>query len=155
LGDDKILSIDEGDPMDHHVSVLRSRISRNLFILALLAPVFLGGCQSAPDSQKVGLLISPQDAQTELSQGAFLLDVREVSEFQQVHISGATLIPLGQLASHFADLPKDRLILVICRTGVRSAQGRDLLLANGFTLVSSVSGGMQAWVAAGLPVAAP
>lgn len=83
------------------------------------------------------------------SAGAFILDVRELSEWQTVHIPGATLIPLGELANRLSELPKDQEIVVVCRSGNRSAQGRDILLNAGFTNVTSMAGGMNQWSAAG------
>ena len=84
------------------------------------------------------------------SAGAFILDVREPSEWQQGHIPGATLIPLGELASLASELPQDQKIVVVCRSGNRSAQGRDILLEAGFKNVTSMTGGMNQWQAAGL-----
>jgi rhodanese-related sulfurtransferase len=81
--------------------------------------------------------------------GAFVLDVREPSEWAVGHIPGATLIPLGQLASRTAEVPSDRQVVVVCHSGNRSAQGRDILLAAGFPSVTSMAGGMSAWTAAG------
>ncbi|MPM53911.1 Thiosulfate sulfurtransferase GlpE [bioreactor metagenome] len=83
------------------------------------------------------------------SAGAFILDVRELSEWQTVHIPGATLIPLGELPNRLTELPKDQEIVVVCRSGNRSAQGRDILLNAGFTNVTSMAGGMNQWSAAG------
>lgn len=87
------------------------------------------------------------------NQGAFILDVREPSEWAQFHISGATLIPLEELPNRLNEVPKDRQVVVVCRTGIRSAQGRDILLKAGFTKVTSMAGGMNQWQAQGLPVA--
>jgi rhodanese-related sulfurtransferase len=84
--------------------------------------------------------------------GALVLDVREPDEWAQGHVPGATLIPLGELAARTGELPRDRDIVVICRSGNRSAQGRDILLGAGFPSVTSVGGGIAAWSAAGLPV---
>jgi rhodanese-related sulfurtransferase len=85
--------------------------------------------------------------------GAVVLDVREPSEWAEGHVPGATLIPLGELARRASELPHDGTIVVICRSGNRSAQGRDILLAAGYE-ATSVDGGMTAWRAAGLPVEA-
>ncbi|MDD5371211.1 MAG: rhodanese-like domain-containing protein [Anaerolineaceae bacterium] len=85
-------------------------------------------------------------------QGAFILDVREPSEWEQFHISGATLIPLGDLPNRLTEVPKDREVVVVCRTGHRSAQGRDILTQAGFTHVTSMAGGITAWQAQGLPL---
>ncbi|MEP7378615.1 MAG: rhodanese-like domain-containing protein [Chloroflexota bacterium] len=85
--------------------------------------------------------------------GAFVLDVREPSEWVTGHIAGAKLIPLGQLPTRLAEVPRDRAVVVVCRTGNRSAQGRDILVGAGYTAVTSMTGGMTDWIAQGNPVA--
>ncbi len=95
--------------------------------------------------------ISVNEAVAKQQAGAFILDVREPSEWNDAHIAGATLIPLGELASRLSELPKDKQIVVVCRSGNRSAQGRDILLNNGFTQVTSMAGGLNQWKAAGYP----
>lgn len=84
--------------------------------------------------------------------GAFILDVREPSEWAQGHIEGAVLIPLGELAGRLNEIPKDQRIVVVCRSGNRSARGRELLLNSGFDRVTSMTGGMNQWQAEGNPV---
>jgi rhodanese-related sulfurtransferase len=96
--------------------------------------------------------VSPAQADRLQKDGALVLDVREPSEWVTGHIDGATLIPLGELPARLGELPRDRSIVVVCRSGNRSAQGRDLLLQAGFAAVASMDGGMADWVAAGLPV---
>jgi rhodanese-related sulfurtransferase len=95
--------------------------------------------------------ISVSEAVAKQQDGAFILDVREPSEWTDAHIAGATLIPLGELASRLSELPKDKEIVVVCRSGNRSAQARDLLLNDGFTQVTSMAGGLNQWKAAGYP----
>lgn len=80
-------------------------------------------------------------------QGSFILDVREQSEWDQFHNPGATLIPLGELSNRLNEVPKDKTVVVVCRTGHRSAQGRDILLNAGFTQVTSMTGGVTEWQA--------
>jgi len=82
----------------------------------------------------------------------FFLDVREPSEWAEVHIPYATLIPLGDLTARLSEIPKDQNIVVVCRSGKRSAVGRDLLLNSGFSSVTSMAGGMNTWQAQGHPV---
>jgi len=82
----------------------------------------------------------------------FFLDVREPSEWAEVHIPYATLIPLGDLTARLSEIPKDQNIIVVCRSGNRSAVGRDLLLDSGFTNVTSMAGGVSTWQAQGHPV---
>ncbi|NSW54045.1 MAG: rhodanese-like domain-containing protein [Anaerolineae bacterium] len=81
--------------------------------------------------------------------GAFMLDVREPDEWQAGHIPGATLIPRGELEARLDELPTDRPIVVYCRSGNRSAVGRDILLDAGFLSVTSMAGGFNAWAQAG------
>jgi rhodanese-related sulfurtransferase len=87
------------------------------------------------------------------TQGAFILDVRQPEEWAQFHIPGATLIPLGDLPNRLNEVPKDKEVVVVCRTGHRSAQGRDILKNAGFTKVTSMAGGVTQWQTAGLPIA--
>jgi len=123
-----------------------------LGVVVLAVSVIIGvqtGKQAAvvmPDT------VTVQDAQERFGNGAYLLDVREQSEWDAGHIEGAALIPLGQLAERASELPKDRDILIICRSGNRSGQARDLLRGMGFERTTSISGGITAWMAAGLPV---
>jgi rhodanese-related sulfurtransferase len=119
--------------------------------LAAIGPAILSGC-AAPQSPSVPLEISPAQAKIEIQNGAMVLDVRQQVEYTAGHIGGAVLIPLDDLASRVQALPKDRLIIVQCRTGGRSAQGRDLLHQQGFANVTSLSGGILAWQAAGYSV---
>jgi DMSO/TMAO reductase YedYZ molybdopterin-dependent catalytic subunit/rhodanese-related sulfurtransferase len=83
--------------------------------------------------------------------GALLLDVREPGEWQSGHVAQAWLLPMGQVARHRSDLRQDRRIVVVCRSGGRSAAVAEALRAWGFDAVN-LSGGMTAWAVAGLPV---
>jgi DMSO/TMAO reductase YedYZ molybdopterin-dependent catalytic subunit/rhodanese-related sulfurtransferase len=83
--------------------------------------------------------------------GALMLDVREPSEWQAGHVAQAWLLPMGQVARQRSDLPSDRQIVVVCRSGGRSAAVAEALRAWGFDAVN-LSGGMTAWAVAGLPV---
>jgi NADPH-dependent 2,4-dienoyl-CoA reductase/sulfur reductase-like enzyme/rhodanese-related sulfurtransferase len=73
--------------------------------------------------------------------GSFLLDVREKIELAVEHVPDAVNIPLGELRSRLDELPRDREILVICRSGQRAYTATRCLLQNGFD-ASVVSGGM-------------
>ncbi len=97
--------------------------------------------------------ISVAQAAEKRDQGAFILDVRQPEDWQQFHIPGATLIPLGELPNRLNEVPKNKEIVVVCRTGHRSAQGRDILLNAGFPRVTSMAGGVTQWQAEGLAIA--
>ncbi len=107
---------------------------------------------NAPKAQLPDVVSVAQAADLK-SQGAFILDVRQPEEWTQFHIPGATLIPLGDLPNRLNEVPKDKKIVVYCRTGVRSAQGRDILRQAGFPQVTSLNGGITQWQAQGQPIA--
>jgi hypothetical protein len=71
--------------------------------------------------------ISVEEAVAKKDSGAFILDVRQPEEWNEFHVPDSTLIPLAELASRVDELPKDQEIVVVCRSGNRSAQGRDIL----------------------------
>jgi len=83
--------------------------------------------------------------------GAFVLDVRQPEEWAEVHIPGATLIPLGELPGRVAEVPRDRDVVVVCHSASRSQAGQDILLGAGYLRVTSMTGGVREWQAAGLP----
>lgn len=95
--------------------------------------------------------ISISDASALRDGGAFILDVREPSEWNEFHIPGATLIPLGELTGRVAEVPRDKPVVVVCRSGNRSKTGRDILETAGFTNVTSMAGGVTTWRNQGLP----
>jgi len=98
--------------------------------------------------------VDVKTAQSMVSQGALLLDVREPSEYAAVHAVNAKLLPLGQVESRLQELEafKDQPVAVICRSGRRSAQAVAMLQEAGFTQVVNVQGGTSAWEQAGLEV---
>lgn len=81
-----------------------------------------------------------------------LVDVREPGEYAQVRAPGAVLMPLSAFVQRHRELPQDRPLLMICRSGARSAQATAFLIGNGWPDVANVAGGMLAWERAGLPV---
>lgn len=95
--------------------------------------------------------ITVTEAYDKYSQGVFLLDVRTQEEWESFHAPNTTLIPLDELANRVNELPKDQEIVVICRSGNRSQEGRDILLEAGFTNVSSMAGGLNEWRSTGYP----
>ena len=76
-----------------------------------------------------------------------LIDVREPDEHAIAHIEGARLIPLQTLPDVVDQLPLDRDIYIHCRSGMRSAKAVQFLQHHGFTRVSNVTGGIEAWLA--------
>ena len=115
------------------------------FIVYLIALGGGGGNDGLPRE------VSVDEGYQLVQSGVFMLDIRTQEEWDEYHAPNATLIPLDQLQNRLAELPKDREILVVCRSGNRSRQGRDILLSAGFNAVS-MSGGLKEWAAQGYPV---
>ena len=84
---------------------------------------------------------------------SLLIDVREPPEFSRGHLAGARLLPLRLLVEETPKLPRQRPILLVCRSGRRTSRALHLLESQGFTQLHGLRGGMLAWRAAGLPVA--
>ena len=106
-------------------------------------------------------LVSPQDASAEAaSGGALFVDVRQTEEWQHGHIEGAVRAPRGLLEfvadpaspRHDEALDPARRVIMVCHSGVRAALAGQSLQTLGYTDVALLEGGMEAWLAAGLPI---
>jgi rhodanese-related sulfurtransferase len=95
--------------------------------------------------------VAPDAGRALVDGGALLLDVREPDEWEAGHASDARFIPLGALEARVGELAENPSIVVICRSGARSARATTFLVAQGFDAVN-LAGGMRAWAAAGLDV---
>ena len=93
----------------------------------------------------------PSVAAAAVPDDGFLLDVREIDEWHAGHAPDAVHIPMSELNSRAGEVPNDRDIYVICRSGGRSAQAVAAFNGAGWQ-ASNVDGGMQAWEAAGRPM---
>ena len=97
--------------------------------------------------------VHPTEAATALAAGGgILIDVREPNEWAGGHAAPARHVPLGQLHSQMASLPKDQPIYVICESGGRSSLACELLRRAGFSQPINVRGGTNAWLRSGLPI---
>ncbi len=76
----------------------------------------------------------------------FLLDVREREEVAEWEYPDAVNIPLGELAARVREIPTDRVVVVACHTGGRSAAATEALVRAGFP-AQNLAGGAVAWVA--------
>ncbi len=85
--------------------------------------------------------------------GALLLDIREANEWAENRIGGAQLRPLSLLGDWWRDLPRDRTVVLYCRSGNRSAHATNVLIKRAhYDNVLNLSGGILAWKRAGLSV---
>jgi rhodanese-related sulfurtransferase len=100
-------------------------------------------------------LISPQallERQAKKDQSLFVLDVRTPEEYAAGHVPGAVNVPYDQVASHLAEIPKDKEVVLYCRSGRRTGLAAEVLEANGYTKLVHLQGDMQAWLQDGRPV---
>ncbi len=84
-----------------------------------------------------------------------VIDVRELHEIAMGKMPQAEALPLGTLPAKVHQLPKHEKLVLVCRSGARSASACQFLLQNGFSNVYNLRGGMMAWVGSGLPVHQP
>ena len=80
------------------------------------------------------------------------VDVRMAREYDERRLPGSVSLPLNHLVERLESLSKQRPLLVYCAAGYRSSIGASLLRLHGFDDVSEISGGIEGWQAAGLPV---
>ena len=97
--------------------------------------------------------VSAEAAHGMVEEGALLLDVREADEWEAGHAPDATWIPMGAIETRADELPRDRRIVAICRSGTRSRVVAAALLGAGYDAVN-VGGGMREWAADDLPLVA-
>src|ERR1700749_4353724 len=93
----------------------------------------------------------PEVMSADLPAGFFLLDVRENDEWTAGHAPDAVHVRLGDLGTRVGELPRDREVYVICRSGARSAYAAQTLAGGGLRTVN-VADGMTGWAVAGRPM---
>lgn len=105
--------------------------------------------------QEVGL----DDAEQAIRDADVLIDVREAEEYAAGHIPGAIHVSRGLLEFKLSSSPelnaRDLKIVLYCKTSGRAALSACVLLDMGYLQVKSIAGGIDAWIAAGKPVAKP
>ena len=101
------------------------------------------------------LTLTPAEAAVLLEgpDAPLMIDVREESEWNEVRIPGALLIPLSQFVARQDEIPAGRALIMQCHSGGRSGQAALALRTAGRTNVANLAGGITDWEAAGLPVA--
>ena len=128
---------------------MRGRLMAGL--LAVLAAV------SAPAEEPVMAPVTQEDLLSRASgtDAPFVLDVRTHEEYVAGHVPGAVNIPHDQVAARIAEVPKDRPVVLYCRSGRRAGMAAQELAERGYTRLGHLEGDMPAWIERGRPVAAP
>ncbi len=112
--------------------------------LFLLTVVLVGGCGQSSVGANVDVSVD-EALRLWQSKEATLIDVRTPGEYRDGHIPDVVNIPLDELEKRMGEVPKDKKVVLICRTGNRSAEGTRLLRGKGFANVFNSTGGMSSW----------
>ena len=120
-------------------------------VLFIAFVIYLIASAGGSNGSSLAREVSVDEAYKMYQGGVFVLDVRTQEEWDEYHAPNATLIPLDQLPNRLNEIPKDQEILVICRSGNRSQEGRDILLSAGYN-ATSMTGGLKEWFAKGYPI---
>ena len=112
-------------------------------------PVNLAAFVGLNDISKASPLVTAAELKAELSSAKppVVLDVRGLAEFEQGHVQGARHIPVDELRFEFEALPRDRRLIVYCRSGFRAHLALRILRGHGLTDVANVTGGYLGIVA--------
>jgi len=103
--------------------------------------------QEAPTPAAAGAKTTVEELKQRLDRGedVFVLDVRNPEEYQICRIPGSTLVPLPSLPQRFAELDREREMVVHCKSGMRSQKAIQFLRQQGFTKLKNLKGGILAW----------
>ena len=144
-------------------------MKKTVIILSSILSIYLMACNSrTTDSTKDSVLtksdslnfkspkteITVDEALAMSKEEVLIIDVREPDELAEVSydVSNIKNIPLGELESRLSEVPKDKQIIVVCRSGKRSGNAYDILKENGFTNMANMQGGVLAWQEKGFPI---
>lgn len=96
----------------------------------------------------------PTASQKLLAEGALLVDVREPDEVATCGFAGCAVmsLPLSQFEARFAEIPREREVILACANGDRSLKATYFLMYQGYTKVTNMKHGLERWVARGFPV---
>jgi rhodanese-related sulfurtransferase len=127
--------------------------------LVLLTGLLLGACRAeAPAKTALEVDGLPRDmapsqiAELLADDAIVLVDVREDDEWAAGHVEGAIHVPLGELAARLGELPDDKPVVTMCRSGRRSMHALGVLSEGGYDGLHHMDGGILAWQKDGLPV---
>src|SRR3989344_2743930 len=144
-------------------------MKKTILILSAVASIFLVACNNnqtetanSEANKKDSTSINFKSPKTDITvdealalskEGALIIDVREPDELVELayDVKDVKNIPLGELESKLAEVPKDKQVIVVCKKGGRSSQAYELLKGKGFENVANMEGGIDAWSEKGLP----
>ncbi|MBN1249861.1 MAG: rhodanese-like domain-containing protein [Anaerolineae bacterium] len=123
-------------------------------VVAIGEVAAVGQASRALEPLQLGEEVTPKVVAELVADGEVaVIDVREDWEYEEGHILGAKLIPLASLQDRVDEIPTDKPVILVCRSGNRSGQAYRYLSGAGFDNVHNMRGGMIAWEASGLEMA--
>ena len=129
-------------------------MKRRIMGLLLASLVSAGALAAEP-----ALVPVSQEALLERQQkgdeSTYVLDVRSPEEYASGHVPGAVNIPYDQIASRMAEVPKDKDVVLYCKSGRRAGIAAEVLAGQGYTRLQHLEGDIVAWVDKGRPVETP
>jgi rhodanese-related sulfurtransferase len=98
--------------------------------------------------------VCPTTTRRLIGEGALLVDVRERAEVAQVafDVPDLVVVPLSEFERRFAELPRDRELVMVCQSGPRSLKATYFLMYQGYTRVANMEGGINKWAGKGFPI---
>lgn len=117
----------------------------SLTVLAILIGIGVFSLFNQSSNNVEEITTTELKEQMKTDQTAVYIDVREVDEFEDGHVEGMKNMPLSSFTETYSELPKDKEIVIMCRSGNRSMQAAEYLVQQGYKNVINVSGGMLAW----------
>lgn len=98
--------------------------------------------------------ICPTTTQQWVKDGALLIDVREKDEVAELayDVPDIMNIPLSEFEDRFSEIPKDKNVIMVCRSGSRSLRAAGFLVNHGYEKVVNMQYGMNRWIERGFPV---
>jgi rhodanese-related sulfurtransferase len=111
------------------------------------------------EAKKIITEVPENQAEKYIGEADLLIDVREADEFANGHLAGAMNIPRGLLEFKMSGtetlMARDLNIVLYCKTSGRAALAAQTLQAMGYKSVTSIAGGIDAWIQAGKPIVKP
>ncbi len=129
---------------------MKRRIMGFLFASLVSAGALAAAPALVPVSQEALL-----EQQQKGEESTYVLDVRSPEEYASGHVPGAVNIPYDQVASRIAEVPKDKDVVLYCKSGRRAGIAAEVLASQGYERLQHLEGDIVAWVEKGRPVETP
>ena len=120
-------------------------------VVGYMKPSIVSWYLTARPIDRLCMMTAPELKTRLETQDWTVLDVRSVDEYESGHIEGSINIYVGTLPRHLDEIPGDKPIAVICKSGTRSGFGCSILMKHGLTDICNIMGGMTSWKNAGYP----